>query len=68
VVVGNITFFMIFAISDAWPFTQWINCSFFIIYIPVLVRTFAVRRIVITPTLTRKSKNRMPVRTVSVGN
>jgi len=28
VMVGNITFFMIFAVFDRWLLTQWINCSF----------------------------------------
>jgi len=26
--VGNITFFMIFAVFDPSPLTLWINCSF----------------------------------------
>jgi len=28
VMVGNITFLMIFAVFDPLPLTSWINCSF----------------------------------------
>jgi len=31
VIVGNITFLIIFAVSDLLLLTLWINCSFFII-------------------------------------